>query len=207
MGRGHSGRRTSIHRFHRGVPPKSKGDYAFISHMVETALEGSGKVGVVAPHGVLFRGGAEGRIRQALIEENVLEAVIGLPEKLFFGTGIPAVILIFNKGKKTKDVLFIDASREFVDGTNQNKLGEAHIRENRGTYKAFKTVDKYAYRATPEEIEENDFNLNIPRYVDTFEPEKPVDLKAVQMEIDDLENQLAGVRKQMAGYLKELNIA
>ena len=207
-----SGARTQrtadkFHRFHRGVPPKSKGDYAFISHMVETALEGSGKVGVVVPHGVLFRGGAEARIRKAFIQENVLEAVIGLPEKLFFGTGIPAVILIFNKGKKTKDVLFIDASREFVDGTNQNKLGEAHIRKIVDTYKAFKTVEKYACRAKPEEIEENDFNLNIPRYVDTFEPEKPVDLKAVQMEIDDLENQLAGVRKQMAGYLKELNIA
>lgn len=196
-----------FHRFHRGVPPKSKGDYAFISHMVETALEGSGKVGVVVPHGVLFRGGAEERIRKAFLQENVLEAVIGLPEKLFFGTGIPAVILIFNKGKKTKDVLFIDASREFVDGTNQNKLGEAHIRKIVDTYKAFKTVEKYACRAKPEEIEENDFNLNIPRYVDTFEPEKPVDLKAVQKEIDDLENQLAGVRKQMAGYLKELNLA
>jgi type I restriction enzyme M protein len=196
-----------FHRFHRGVPPKSKGDYAFISHMVETALEGSGKVGVVVPHGVLFRGGAEERIRKAFLQENVLEAVIGLPEKLFFGTGIPAVILIFNKGKKTKDVLFIDASREFVDGTNQNKLGEAHIRKIVDTYKAFKTVEKYACRAKPEEIEENDFNLNIPRYVDTFEPEKPVDLKAVQKEIDDLENQLAGVRKQMGGYLKELDLA
>jgi type I restriction enzyme M protein len=194
------------HRFHRGVPPKSKGDYAFISHMVETAVEGSGKVGVVAPHGVLFRGGGEGRIRQALIEENALEAVIGLPEKLFFGTGIPATIMIFNKGKKTKDVLFIDASREYVEGTNQNKLGAEQIAKIVATYKAFKTVDKYAYRATVEEIKENDFNLNIPRYVDTFEPEKPVNLKAVQKEIDDLENQLAGVRKQMAGYLKELGI-
>jgi type I restriction enzyme M protein len=195
-----------FHRFHRGVPPKSKGDYAFISHMVETAVEGSGKVGVVAPHGVLFRGGGEGRIRQALIEENALECVIGLPEKLFFGTGIPATIMIFNKGKNTKDVLFIDASREFVEGTNQNKLGDDHIKKIVATYKAFKTVDKYAYRATPEEIAENDYNLNIPRYVDTFEPEKPVNLKAVQKQIDDLENQLASVRKQVAGYLKELGI-
>jgi type I restriction enzyme M protein len=200
-----------FHRFHRGVPPKSKGDYAFISHMVETAVEGSGKVGVIAPHGVLFRGGAEGRIRKALIEENALEAVIGLPEKLFFGTGIPATIMIFNKGKAqpgrgTKDVLFIDASREFVEGTNQNKLGAEHIAKIVATYKAFKTVGKYAYRATPEEIAENDFNLNIPRYVDTFEPEKEVDIKAVQKEIDDLEKQLAGVRGKMADYLKELKI-
>ena len=171
------------HRFHRGVPPKSKGDYAFISHMVETAVEGSGKVGVVAPHGVLFRGGAEGRIRKELIEENALEAVIGLPEKLFFGTGIPATIMIFNKGKKTKDVLFIDASRDFVEGTNQNKLGAEHIAKIVATYKTFKTVEKYAYRATPEEIAENDFNLNIPRYVDTFEPEKEVDLKTADTEV------------------------
>ncbi len=193
-------------RFHRGIPPKSKGDYAFISHMIETAVEGTGKVGVVAPHGVLFRGGAEGRIRQALIEENALEAMIGLPEKLFFGTGIPATIMIFNKGKKTRDVLFIDASGEFVEDTNQNKLGAEQIAKIVATYKAFKTVDKYAYRASFDEIKENDFNLNIPRYVDTFEPEKPVNLKAVQHEINDLENQLAGVRTQMKKYLKELGI-
>jgi len=195
-----------FHRFHRGVPPKSKGDYAFISHMIESAKEDGGKVGVVAPHGVLFRGGGEGRIRQALIEENLLDAVIGLPEKLFFGTGIPAVILLFKKGRTTKDVLFIDASREFVEGTNQNRLGPEHIADIVATYKAFKTVDKYACRATPEEMKENDFNLNIPRYVDTFEPEAEVDLKAVQEEIDRLEGELAGVRKQMAGYLKELGL-
>jgi len=194
------------HRFHRGVPPKSKGDYAFISHMVETAVEGSGKVGVVVPHGVLFRGGGEQRIRKAFIQENVLEAVIGLPEKLFFGTGIPAVVLVFNKGKKTNDVLLIDASREFVEGTNQNKLGDAHIQKIVDTYKAFKTVGKYAYHATPEEIEGNDFNLNIARYVDTFEAETVVDLRAVQEDIDRLEGELAGVRKQMAGYLKELGV-
>jgi type I restriction enzyme M protein len=195
-----------FHRFHRGVPPKSKGDYAFISHMIESAREDGGKVGVIAPHGVLFRGGAEGRIRQALIEENLLDAVIGLPEKLFFGTGIPAVILLFKKGRTTKDVLFIDASREFVEGTNQNKLGAEHIEKIVATYRAYKTVDKYAYRATVEEIKENDFNLNIPRYVDTFEPEAEVDLKAVEAEIGKLETELAGVRKQMAGYLKELGV-
>jgi type I restriction enzyme M protein len=193
-----------FHRFHRGVPPKSKGDYAFISHMIESAREDGGKVGVIAPHGVLFRGGAERRIRKDLIENNLLDAVIGLPEKLFFGTGIPAAILLFKKGRATKDVLFIDASREFVEGTNQNKLGEEQIAKIVASYKAFKAVDKYAYRATPEEITENDFNLNIPRYVDTFEPEKEVNLKAVQEEIHDLEKQLAGVRERMAGYLDEL---
>ncbi len=196
-----------FHRFHRGVPPKSKGDYAFISHMIESAKEEGGRVGVIAPHGVLFRGGAEGRIRKALIEENLLDAVIGLPEKLFFGTGIPAVILLFKKGRNTKDVLFIDASGEYVEGTNQNKLGEDHIKKVVATYRAFQTVPKYSYRATREEIAENDFNLNIPRYVDTFEAEKEVDLKAVQAEINDLERQLARVREQMTGYLEELNLA
>jgi type I restriction enzyme M protein len=195
-----------FHRFHRGVPPKSKGDYAFISHMIESAKAEGGRVGVIAPHGVLFRGGGEGRIRKALIEENLLDAVIGLPEKLFFGTGIPAVILLFKKGRSTKDVLFIDASSEYVEGTNQNRLGEDHIKKVVATYRAFQTVPKYAYRATREEIAENDFNLNIPRYVDTFEAEKEVDLKAVQKEIETLEGQLSEVRKQMAGYLKELGI-
>ena len=195
-----------FHRFHRGVPPKSKGDYAFISHMIESAKEEGGRVGVIAPHGVLFRGGGEGRIRKALIEENLLDAVIGLPEKLFFGTGIPAVILLFKKGRSTKDVLFIDASGEYVEGTNQNRLGEDHIKKVVATYRAFQTVPKYSYRATREEIAENDFNLNIPRYVDTFEGEKEVDLKAVQKEIETLESQLAGVRKELAGYLKELGL-
>src|SRR5690606_17105840 len=111
-----------FNRFWRGVPPTSKGDYAFISHMLESAVTGSGRVGVIVPHGVLFRASSEGRIRQQLIEENLLEAVIGLPTNLFFGTGIPAAILIFNRGKQTQDVLFIDASRDFQSGKNQNTL-------------------------------------------------------------------------------------
>lgn len=190
-------------RFVRGLPPKSKGDYAFILHMIDTALP-TGKVGVIVPHGVLFRGSAEGKIRQALIEENLLEAVIGLPTNLFFGTGIPAAILIFNKAKTHKDVLFIDASKEFQEGKKQNKLRPEDIKHIVATYKAFATEDKYAYRATLAEIKENDFNLNIPRYVDTFEEEEEVDIKAVQQEIDALENELQEVRKEMDGYLKEL---
>jgi type I restriction enzyme M protein len=195
-----------FNRFHRGVPPKSKGDYAFISHMMESAREDGGKVGVIAPHGVLFRGGAEGRIRRALIEKNLLDAVIGLPEKLFFGTAIPAVILIFKKGRTTKDVLFIDASGEFVEVTNQNKLDKEHIAKIVRIYKAFETVPKYAYRATPEGIAENGFNLNIPRYVDTFEADPEVNIKAVQKEITALETQLKEVREQMRAYLKELDL-
>jgi type I restriction enzyme M protein len=174
--------------------------------MIESAKEDGGKVGVIAPHGVLFRGGAEGRIRQSLIQKNLLDAVIGLPEKLFFGTGIPAAILLFKKGRSTKDVLFIDASSECVEGTNQNKLGADHITEIVRTYKEFETVAKYAYRARPSEIAENDFNLNISRYVDTFEPEKEVDLKEVEREIQQLEKDLSSVRARMASYLKELGV-
>jgi type I restriction enzyme M protein len=196
----------TYNRFHRGTPPKSKGDYAFISHMVEATYEQGGKVGVVVPHGVLFRGGAEGRIRQQLIEENLLDAVIGLPSNLFFGTGIPAAILLFKRGRTDSDVLFIDASHEFEQGKNQNRLREADIAKVVETYKTFETIEKYAYRATFEEIKENDFNLNIPRYVDTFEDEEEIDIKAVQAEIVDLERELVEVRSQMDEYLSELNL-
>jgi len=195
-----------FHRFHRGLPPKSKGDYAFISHMIETAREGTGKIGIVVPHGVLFRGGAEGKIRRKLIEENLLEAVIGLPANLFFGTGIPAAILLFNKGKTQGDVLFIDASREYKEAKNQNVLADAHVAKIVSAYHAFQTAEKYAYRATPQEIADNDFNLNIPRYVDTFEEEAEIDLGAVKKEISKLETELAEVRKQMDRYLKELDL-
>ena len=193
-----------FHRFWRGIPPQSKGDYAFISHMLETALADEGRVGVIVPHGVLFRGGAEGKIRQQMIEENMLKAVIGLPANLFFGTGIPAAILIFDKGKNTKDVLFIDASREYLDGKNQNRLRDQDIEKIVTTYQRFETEAQYAYRATFDEIKENDFNLNIPRYVDTFEEEEEVDILAVQQEIEQLDADLALTRKEMAGYLKEL---
>lgn len=199
-------------RFWRGIPPKSKGDWAFISHMIEVAYEGRGKVGVVVPHGVLFRGASEGKIRQKTIEENILEAVVGLPSNLFFGTGIPAAIVVFNKGKKSNDVLFIDASREFENGKNQNKLREQDIEHIVSTYRKFAAgelnagvaEDKYAYVATFDEIKENDFNLNIPRYVDTFEEEAEIDIPAVQQEIADLEKQLADVQNKMNEYLKEL---
>lgn len=193
-------------RFWRGIPPKSKGDYAFISHMIHVALEKEGKVGVIVPHGVLFRGGSEGKIRQKLIEENLLEAVIGLPANLFYGTGIPTVILIFNKGKKRKDVLFIDASREYLDGKNQNYLRPQDIEKIVKTFNAFKTIDKYAYRAKFDEIMEAEFNLNIPRYVDTFEEEEEIDIAAVQKEIEGLESKLVETRKEMSRYLKELGL-
>ncbi|MDD4428478.1 MAG: N-6 DNA methylase, partial [Paludibacter sp.] len=200
-------------RFWRGIPPKSKGDWDFISHMIETAYEGHGKAGVVVPHGVLFRGSSEGKIRQKTIEENILEAVIGLPANLFFGTGIPAAILIFNKGKGSNtNVLFIDASKHYNAAKNQNKLNNSHINHIVGTYRGFTegklqagvTEDKFSYVATFEEIQENDYNLNIPRYVDTFEEEAEVDIAAVQKEIAKLEGELKEVQAEMEKHLKEL---
>lgn len=191
-------------RFHRGVPPKSKGDYAFLTHMIETLNE-HGKAGVVLPHGVLFRGSSEGKIRKQLIEENLLKAVIGLPANLFYGTGIPACILIFDKNKgNNTDVLFIDASNEFENAKNQNKLTDANIEKIVNTYKNWESVDKYSYVATLDEIKENDYNLNIPRYVDTFEEEEPVDIAATQKEIKEIKSKIAEVEKQMEKYLTEL---
>lgn len=202
-------------RFWRGVPPKSKGDWAFISHMIETTYEGKGKVGVVVPHGVLFRGSSESRIRQKTIEDNLLEAVIGLPANLFFGTGIPAAILIFNRGKgDNKNILFIDSSKHYESGKNQNKLRKEDIDKivetyknfNKGELKAGVLEEKYSYIATPKEILENEYNLNIPRYVDTFEEEPEVDITAVQKEIDKLDLELEVVEKEMKKYLKELGL-
>ena len=199
-------------RFWRGVPPKSKGDYAFISHMVEAALEKEGRVAVVAPHGVLFRGAAEGRIRQQLIEENLLDAVIGLPGNLFPMTSIPVAILVFDRSREQggahenrKDVLFVDASREYQAGKNQNTLLDEHLEKITAAYEKREDVDKYAHLATLEEIAENDFNLNIPRYVDTFEEEEEIDIDAVGREIDQLEKELSVVRGAMGKLLKGIN--
>lgn len=204
-------------RFHRGVPPKSKGDYAFISHMIETTFEDKGKVGVIVPHGVLFRGSSEGKIRQQLIDENLLEAVVGLPANLFFGTGIPAAILIFNKAKgNNTNVLFIDASSAFESGKNQNKMTDFHIEKIVTEFEKYKSspflknekgnvmTAKFSYRATIADIIENDYNLNIPRYVDTFEEEEEVDIKATHTNIIELKKQLTEVENQMENYLKEL---
>lgn len=198
-------------RFHRGMPPASKGDYAFISHMIETAKPKSGRVAVIVPHGVLFRGGKEGIIRTALVKENLLDAVIGLPANLFTTTTIPVAILIFDRSRekgganeKRQDVLFIDASKEFKPAKAQNELTDEHIAKIVDTYTKRKEVKKYSHKATLKEIEENDFNLNIPRYVDTFEEEAPVDIKAVQAEIVHIDTELKEVEKQMQKYLAEI---
>ncbi|WP_435815166.1 type I restriction-modification system subunit M [Xanthomonas campestris pv. incanae] len=191
-------------RFRRGLPPRTKGDYAFILHMIATIRPRTGRMAVVVPHGVLFRGAAEGRIRQKLIDENLLDVVIGLPEKLFYGTGIPAAVLVFRTRKKDKNVLFIDASRHYQDGKNQNLLREGDLQRILDTVQARQNVDKYAYLASPAEIAGNDYNLNIPRYVDTFEEEAEIDLMAVRREREQLKGELATLEMQMAAYLKEL---
>jgi len=192
-------------RFQRGIPPKSKGDWAFISHMLATAVEGTGRVGVVVPHGVLFRGGQEGKIREAVIRENLLDAVIGLPANLFYGTGIPAALMIFDKSRKPgREVLFIDASSEFEQSTNQNRLRPQDIEKIVTTFRKRQAVDKYAYPAFFGKIEENEFNLNIPRYVDTFEPEPEIDIAATQKEIEEIEADLVATQMKMRTHLKEL---
>lgn len=200
-------------RYWRGVPPKSKGDYAFITHMIEIAKRQTGRVAVIVPHGVLFRAGGEGRIRQALIEENLLDAVVGLPANLFTTTGIPVAILIFDRSREVgganedrRDVLFIDASREFTPGKTMNMLDENHVAKILKTFSDRTAVAKYSHNANPEEIAENGFNLNIPRYVDTFEPEDEIDVAAVQKDIVRIEAELVEVRAKMAGYLKELGV-
>jgi len=208
----------TFNRFWRGVPPAGRGDWAFVSHMIEVAKEETGKVGVVVPHGVLFRGSSEGKIRQQVIKENILEAVIGLPSSLFFGTGIPAAILVFNKGRtiqtnQTTDILFIDASEHYQSGTNQNQLRQQDIEKVVQTYRNFAdgkytagvVEDKYSYVATFDEVKENDYNLNIPRYVDTFEEEEPVDMSAVRQRIGTIEKDLEEVQSEMQQYLNKLD--
>ncbi|QQR50322.1 type I restriction-modification system subunit M [Candidatus Nomurabacteria bacterium] len=200
-------------RFWRGVPPKDKGDFAFITHMVETAKPKTGRVAVIVPHGVLFRGGAEGKIREQLLNENIIDTVIGLPAGLFQTTGIPVAVLVIDRSRekgganeKKKDVLFIEASKEFKQGKAQNTLTEENIVKIFDTYKKRKDIEKFSRKVSVSEIEENEFNLNITRYVDTFEEEAPVDIKANLKELASLEPELQKLEKQMVGYLKELGI-
>ena len=161
------------------------------------------------PHGVLFRGGSEGHIREFLIKEkNFLDAVIGLPANIFYGTGIPTCILVFKKCRENPDdVLFIDASEHYEKIKTQNVLRQEHIDKIINTYRARKSEDKYSYVAPLSEIEENDFNLNIPRYVDTFEEEEPIDIDAVMTEIKSLEAKRNELDKEIEGYFQELGLS
>lgn len=188
------------------LAPKSKADFAFIQHMIHH-LDDNGTMAVVLPHGVLFRGAAEGLIRKHLIEQrNVLDAVIGLPANIFYGTSIPTAILVFKKCRENDDILFIDASNEFEKGKNQNNLTEAHVEKIIATYTNRETIEKYSYVASLEEIKENDYNLNIPRYVDTFEEEAPIDLVAVKASIAEIDAEIEAANAKLAAYFQELGL-
>ncbi|APQ98549.1 type I restriction-modification system subunit M [Clostridium botulinum] len=189
------------------LAPSSKADYAFVQHMIYQLNDG-GIMAVVLPHGVLFRGAAEGVIRKYLIEEkNYLDGVIGLPPNIFFGTSIPTVILVFKKCRENReDVMFIDASGEFEKGKNQNVLRDSDVEKIISTYVKRESVDKYAYKATLDEIKENDYNLNIPRYVDTFEEEEPIDIDEVKIKIENIDKEIEEIDKEFEIFLKELGI-
>ncbi len=192
-------------RFKSGLAPKSKADYAFVQHCLYH-LDNNGTMAIVLPHGVLFRGAAEGKIRQSIIEENMLDAVIGLPANLFYGTSIPTTVLIFKgKGKKkSKDILFIDASTMFEKAKNKNILLDGHVDEIIKMYEGRVNVDKKAYVASLDEIKENEFNLNIPRYVDTFEEEEVIPLQEIAKELKSTEEEIKKVTQELYGMLDNL---
>lgn len=189
------------------LAPKSKADFAFVQHMIHQ-LDDNGTMAVVLPHGVLFRGGAEGVIRQFLIQDqNYLDAVIGLPANIFFGTGIATCILVFKKNRKIEDgILFIDASKEFDKGKNQNQLSDLHIEKIINTYTKREVIERYSYVASLELIQENDFNLNIPRYVDTFVEEAQIDLKEVKVNLMKIEEELISIDRELEVCFKELGV-
>ena len=187
------------------LAPASKADYAFILHSIYH-LNNTGTMAIVLPHGVLFRGAAEGKIREAIIEKNYLDTVIGLPANLFYGTGIPTVVLVFKKNRKTRDILFIDASKEFEKGKNQNNLSDDNVEKIVETYKLRKDIDKYAHVASYDEIKKNEFNLNIPRYVNTFEEEAPVDIAAVCRQLEQDNTEIQALEKEIMEQLKILGV-
>lgn len=193
-------------RFVYGIPPKSYGDLAFVEHMI-ASLNSKGRMGTVVPHGVLFRGGAEGKIRTAILKDDLIEAVIGLPQNIFYGTGIPAALLIINKDKaenRKGKILFIDASAGFVKDGNKNKLRNEDVEKIIKTFDKFETVEKYAEVVELKNIEENDYNLNISRYVDTTEPEPEIDMDLVLDDIRELKFKIADNEEKLNEYLEEL---
>src|SRR3989344_4437080 len=189
------------------LAPKSAADYAFVTHMLHH-LADNGTMAIVLPHGALFRSGAEGQIRKYIIEkQNYLDAVIGLPANLFYGTSIPATVMVFSKCRKDdQDILFIDASKEFEKGKNQNHLTDENITKIFNTYKDRKEIEKYSHKANLEEIKENEYNLNIPRYVDTFEEEEPIDINEVSKSLKQLAKEEKELQSKIAKFTKELKI-
>ena len=194
-------------RFRRGLPPRTKADYAFILHMVATMKPERGRMAVVVPNGVLFRGAAEADIRRKLVEENLIDAVIGLPEKLFPGTGIPVAVLVLRRNKTDDKVLFIDAGRDFESGKNQNIRREADVQRVLDAHRARQSVSRYASLVALDEIAANEFNLNIPRYVDRIEPKRRIDMADVQRERERLQKEWSAIDAQITGHLDELGYA
>lgn len=188
-----------------GIPPKSKADYAFVLHGL-SHLKENGSAFFILPHGVLFRGSKEGDIRKLLIDDNLLDAVIGLPSNLFLNTQIPVCVLIFKKTRndKDKDILFIDASKEFVKEGKQNYLSDDQIEKIKSAYSLRKDIDKFSHVASLEEVKKNDYNLNIPRYVDTSEEKEPVDLAQVVSELVQIETEIEATEKEFVAMLKDL---
>jgi len=187
------------------LAPKSKADFAFLLHGFYH-LNDKGTMGIVLPHGVLFRGAAEGTIRKVLLEMGAIDAVIGLPANIFYGTSIPTVVLILKKNRYNRDVLFIDASKDFEKQKNQNNLRPADIEKIVAAYEQRKHVDKYAYLATYEEIAGNDYNLNIPRYVDTFEEEEQIDIVALSQNMVELNATIRQNETDFLGLLDKLAV-
>lgn len=185
------------------LAPKTKADYAFLLHGLYH-LKQDGTMAIVLPHGVLFRGAKEAKVREALLKKNQIDAIIGLPAGLFYSTGIPTVVLVLKKNRDRKDVLFIDASKGFEKGKNQNKLREEDINKIIDTYKARNDVKRYVHDAEFDEIKENDFNLNIPRYVDTFVPEPPVDLKKVTNDLRETDQEIKQTQTELVDMMKDL---
>lgn len=190
------------------LAPKSKADFAFVQHMI-SHMDDDGRVAVLLPHGVLFRGAAEETIRKYIIEKlNILDAVIGLPANLFFGTSIPVCVLVLKKNRTNNNdnILFIDASKDFESGKNQNILRDCDIDKIVETYEKREDVEKYAHVATMEELAENGFNLNIPRYVDTFEKEEEIDLNEVSADIKKLQSEIKDINAELKPYFDELGL-
>ncbi|SDW71013.1 type I restriction-modification system subunit M [Paenibacillus sp. CF384] len=196
----------SLGRFRFGLPPKDKGDLAFVQHMVST-LNHEGKAGVVMPHGILFRGGAEAAIRKGLLEEDLIEAIIGLPSNLFYGTGIPASITIFNRNKaaqKKGQVLFIHGAGDYQEGKNQNVLRDQDIEKIVSAYDKWEDQEKYCRVVDIQEIRENDYNLNIALYIDSAEEVEQIDVDEALVELRQLEEERVGIEFTMYSFLKEL---
>ena len=201
--------KKGFNRFGYGIPPKNMGDLAFVQHMVAT-LNAKGQCGVVMPHGVLFRGSGDGRIREAMLKADLFEAIIGLPENLFAGTGITATVLVLNKAKTPErkgKVFFVNGAKEFEERPKKNILGEPNITRLVNAFRAWTDEDRFCRVVDLTEIKENDFNLNISRYIDTLEPEKPIDIQAELQKLWSAEKARDDAVARMNALLKEMGYA